>query len=52
MSFRNFGNSPPLTPNYISNAGLPQVGLTENEVSRIVGLPVKTGEKIKGIAHS
>jgi hypothetical protein len=49
MSFRNFGNPPPTNPNYIPNVGLPQAPLSENEVSRIVGLPVKSGEKIKGI---
>lgn len=49
MSFRNFGNPPPTNPNYMQNVGLQQVPLSENEVSRIVGLPVKSGEKIKGI---
>lgn len=49
MSFRNFGNPSPTNANYISNFGPQQVPLSENEVSRIVGIPVKGGEKIKGI---
>lgn len=48
--FRDIETSGQMSPRYMANpGGFPQQNLSPNEVSRIVGVAVKGGEKIKGI---